>query len=135
MQNETHQLEQAVVLLMNFDGWELEWCGDSFLNYDAFGKTPKGIDCIIEFKFRRTYYETKILEKYKYQKLMENECLKFYYVFDSKGSYLYWLDKLELEDETNMKMKKTTDFENTNLINKQVYLLSEKQAALINKNN
>ena len=62
--------EQAVVLLLNFDGWELEWTGEGFTHYDAKGKTPKGFDCVIEMKFRNKYYPDKMLEKYKYDALM-----------------------------------------------------------------
>ena len=39
--------EQAVVLLLNFDGWDLEWTGEGYAHYDAKGKTPKGFDCVI----------------------------------------------------------------------------------------
>ena len=62
--------EKAVVFLLNLDGWDLEWCGDGFTRYDAIGKTPKGKDCVIEMKFRKTYYEQKMLEKDNYDPSM-----------------------------------------------------------------
>jgi hypothetical protein len=66
-----HQLEKSYVLLLNaFDGWDLEWCGGGYDHYDAKGKTPKGAECVIEFKFRNKYYQTKMLEVFKYEKLM-----------------------------------------------------------------
>ena len=62
--------EKAVVYLLNIDGWELEWCGGEYEHYDAKGITPKGFECVIEMKFRKDYYANKMLEKYKYDKLM-----------------------------------------------------------------
>ena len=60
-----NDLEQAVVLILNMDGWQLEWCGGGYDHYDAKGTTPKGKECVIEMIFRNKYYETKMLEKYK----------------------------------------------------------------------
>ena len=38
-----YKYEKAVILILNnFDGWELEHTGDSRKCYDAIGKTPKG---------------------------------------------------------------------------------------------
>ena len=136
MSNETshHKWEKGIILLLTLDGWELEWTGGEFEHFDARGKTPKGFDCVIEFKLRHAYYPTKVLEKYKYDKLMEMEdCLKFYYVFDSRGNYLYYLDSLELPEQSIINCKATTDFDNSKLVNKTVYFLSESQASLINK--
>ena len=54
-------------VFLNLDGWDLEHCGDGYSRYDAKGKTPKGnVDCVIEMKFRKKYYEDKMLEKEKY---------------------------------------------------------------------
>jgi hypothetical protein len=133
MSNAHHKWEKGIVLLLTLDGWDLEWTGGEFEHYDARGKTPKGFDCVIEFKLRNAYYPTKIIEKYKYDKLMEMDCLKFYYVFDSRGNYLYYLDSLELPEPNIINCKATTDFDNSNLVNKTVYFLSESQASLINK--
>jgi hypothetical protein len=133
MSNEHHKWEKGIVLLLTLDGWDLEWTGGEFEHYDARGKTPKGFDCVIEFKLRNAYYPTKIIEKYKYDKLMQMDCLKFYYVFDSRGNYLYFLDTLKLPELETMDLQKTTYFKNTNTISKNVYMLSESQAAIINK--
>lgn len=135
MSNETshHKWEQGIIQLMNLDGWELEWCGEAFEHYDAKGKTPKGFDCVIEFKLRHAYYPTKILEKFKYDKLMEENCIKFYYVFDSKGNYLYYLDTLVLPVPVDVNCKTTEKFGNTELVDKQCYMISESQASIINK--
>ena len=45
-------------------------CGTGNKPYDAFGKTPKGKNCILEMKFRKKYYEEKMLESDKYETLM-----------------------------------------------------------------
>jgi len=133
---QTHKWEQGIIQLLNLDGWELEWTGGEFEHYDAKGKTPKGYNCIVEFKIRNEYYPTKLLEKFKYDHLMSHkDCLKFYYVFDKNGNYLYFLDQLKLPEETNLQAGSTTYFDNKNKINKSVYMLTERQAVIINKNN
>lgn len=128
-----HKWEQAIINVLNLDGWELEWTGNEFEHFDAKGKTPKGFDCVMEFKLRHAYYSTKVLEKYKYDKLMEMDCLKFYYVFDEVGNYLYYLDTLKLPEPKIIKSKTTEKYENKNLIDKIVFMLSESQASIINK--
>ena len=134
MLDKTHIWEQGIVQLLNLDGWELEWCGGSFEHYDAIGKTPKGFDCIIEFKLRSAYYPTKVLEVYKFEKLMsENKAHKFYYVFDAKGNYLYHLNTLKLPEKINMIAKATTERANQTFVNKPVYMLSESQASILVK--
>lgn len=128
-----HKLEKSYVLLLNaFDGWDLEWCGGGYDHYDAIGKTPKGKDCVIEFKFRNKYYETKMLEVFKYEKLMAmpKDVVKIYNVHDAKGSYMFWLNSLTVPEPVEMYCPKTTVWQN-NKINKSVYLLEESQAATI----
>ena len=129
-----HILEQNIIFMMNLNGWELEWTGESFEHYDAKGKTPKGFDCIVELKVRNSYYHTKILERYKYIQLMaEPNCIKFYYVFDKEGNYLYYLDELKLPKIEHMNLQATTYFKNNSTINKDCYFLLESQASVINK--
>ena len=134
MQNNTHhKWEQGIIEILNLDGWDLTWTGGAMEHYDAKGKSPKGYDCVIEFKLRHSYYPTKILEKFKYEKLMQMDCLKFYYVFDLKGNYLYFLDTLVLPEKTIIYCKTTEKFDNQELIDKSVYMISENQASVINK--
>ncbi len=131
---QTHKWEQGIILLLNLDGWELEWTGGEYEHYDARGKTPKGFNCVIEFKLRNSYYQSKMLEQYKYKKLMQIEdCMKFYYVFDCKGNYLYHLDTLSMTELKIIEAGSTTYFEDKNKINKNVYMLTESQASIINK--
>ena len=112
--------------MYNFDGWDLEWCGGEFEHYDAKGKTPKGYDCIIEMKFRDKYYETKLLEKYKYDKMFQEDksIVKLYFVNDPKANYLFWLNDIKLP-----KVKKlwapTTTLWSQKKREKEVYLLKE----------
>lgn len=37
----TRNLEKAVVAILNFDDWQLEWTGDTNSLYDAEGLTPE----------------------------------------------------------------------------------------------
>ncbi len=133
--NKIHQLEKAMVVLLNFDGWELEWSGEGMERYDAKGKTPKGFDCVIEMKFRKTYYETKMLEKDKYDALMklDKDVIKIYFVNDPKGNFMYYLNTLEMP-KTEKKYCPDTTMWTKKRVNKNVYLLKENDAVRINLN-
>ena len=130
-----HKWEKAVIMILNIDGWELEWTGENFEHYDAKGKTPKGLDCVIEMKFRTKYYEEKMLEKYKFDELMKlpKDIVKLYFINDPKGNYLYWLNNLEMPEPTKLYCPDTTIWTKTRL-DKEVYLLKENQASRINLN-
>ena len=108
--NIVEKYEKATIGLMNLDGWKLEWCGSENTFYDARGLTPKGHKCVVEMKFRNKYYETKMLEKAKYDKLMSlpEDVVKIYFVNDTKGNYTYWLNTLELPDSESSNCPKTT---------------------------
>lgn len=131
----TNKFEKALVLFLNtFDGWQLEWVGDDNLCYDAIGKTPKGHDCVMEMKFRKKYYETKLLEKKKYDNLMAlgKDIIKIYFVSDPKGSYYFWLNKMIDLEMLTQQMPSTT-FWRKHKIKKEVYMLKEEWASIINK--
>ena len=127
--------EKAVVFLLNLDGWDLQHCGTGNKTYDAIGKTQKGVDCVIEMKFRKKYYEEKMLEKHKYDALMkiDTNVVKLYFVNDNKGNYLYWLNALELPEPVDIYCPDTTLWTKKRLL-KPVYLLKENQATRINLN-
>ena len=130
---EHHKIwEQKILTAMNSIGWNLTLSENEYEHYDAYGKTPKGFDCVIELKRRHKYYSDKVMEVYKYEKLMEMECLKFYYVFDTRGNYLFFLDKLELPCSLLIQSGETTVFDKKNIIDKRVYFLSESKAILKN---
>lgn len=125
--------EKATVDLLNLDGWALEWCGKDNTFYDAKGLTPKGNPCVIEMKFRNKYYKTKLLEKKKYENLMSmpDNVVKIYFVNDVKGNYMYWLNNLVMPEGEDLLCPKTTMWDNTK-VNKETYMLTEKQASVIN---
>lgn len=114
------QLQNAVMLILNFDGWELKHSGKNLK-----GKTPKGFDCIIEMNFIKIYNERKPLEKNKYNYLMslDKNIIKIYFVNDPKGNFMYWLN--------NLKMPSTIE----KGLQTEVYLLKENDASRININN
>ena len=130
-----NEWEKAVVVLLNLDGWDLEWCGQGFSRYDAKGKTPKGKECVIEMKFRNKYYADKMLEKDKYDALMklDEDIIKLFFVNDPKGNFMYWLNTLEMPNTVKKYCPDTTLWTNKRLL-KEVYLLQEDQASIINVN-
>ena len=129
------EYEKALVLLLNLDGWELKLPDNDSSRYDAYGLTPKGKKCVIEMKFRNKYYETKMLEKDKYDALMEidAEIIKIYFVADTKGNYLYWLNNLKMPKIVKKYCPDTTMWTKKRLL-KEVYLLTENMASIINLN-
>jgi len=130
-----NQWEKAVVILLNSEGWDLEWSGEGFSRYDAIGKTPKGFDCVIEMKFRNKHYDTKMLEKDKYDSLMmlDKDIIKIFYVFDPKGNFLYYLNTLKLPKPVKKYCPDTTMWTKKKML-KEVYLLEENGAVVININ-
>lgn len=126
--------EKSLITLLNLDGWNLEWCGNENTFYDARGYTPKGFKTVVEIKCRKKYYETKLLEKTKYDKLMSlpKDVIKIYFVNDEKGNYLYWLNTLKMPNIDDKDCPKTTMWDKTK-VKKEVYMLTESQAAVINR--
>jgi len=129
------EFEKALVLLLNLDGWELKLPKNDSSRYDAYGLTPKGKKCVVEMKFRNKYYETKMLEKDKYDALMEidAEVVKIYFVADTKGNYIYWLNNLKMPKTVKKYCPDTTMWTKKRLL-KEVYLLTENMASIINLN-
>ena len=130
------KLEQAVVTVLNFDGWDLKIPEDNFSRYDAYGTTPKGKKCVIEMKFRNKHYEDKMLEKDKYDALMslDDDIVKIYFVADTKGNFMYWLNTLKMPETVKKYCPDTTMWTKKRLL-KDVYLLQENDASIINLNN
>ena len=134
-----NQWEKAVVMLLNFDGWELEWTGEGSSRFDAEGFTPekngKRFRCVIEMKFRNKYYEKKMLELDKYSALMnlDEDIIKLYFVNDPKGNFMYWLNTLKMPDTIKKYCPDTTMWTKKRIL-KDVYLLKENDAVRINLN-
>ena len=129
------EYEKALVLLLNLDGWELKIPDNDSSRYDAYGLTPKGKKCVIEMKFRNKYYEEKMLEKDKYDSLMalDKDVIKLYFVADTKGNFMYWLNDLKLPETVKKYCPDTTMWTKKRLL-KDVYLLTENMACIINLN-
>jgi len=128
-----NQWEKAVVLLLNADGWNLEHTGNGYDSWDAMGTTPNGNECVIEMKFRKTYYKEKMIEKFKYDKLIDTGKVALYFVNDPKGNYLFWLNELKNLNTKDMYCPDTTLWTKKKVL-KPCYLLDEKQATVINLN-
>jgi hypothetical protein len=126
--------ERSLISLLNLDGWNLEWCGNENTFYDARGYTPKGFKAVVEIKCRNKYYDTKLIEKAKYDRLMglEEDVVKIYFVNDPKGNYLYWLNKIEMPSIEESNCPKTTMWDKSK-VKKEVYMLKESQASVINR--
>ena len=86
-------------------------------------------------KFRNKYYSEKILEKFKYDALMNmnKDIIKLYFVNDPKGNFLFWLNKLKMPPTKDLYCPDTTLWTKKRIL-KPVYLLSENQATKINLN-
>lgn len=134
MINKIHKLEKAIVLLLNFDGWKLKWTGEGSQSWDAEGLTPKGKECVIEMKFRNKHYDTKMLEKAKYDKLISTNKVALYFVNDPKANYLFWLNDIDMPEPVKKYCPDTTMWTKKRVL-KPVYLLEESKAIIINKNN
>ena len=134
-----HQLEKAIVGILNVDGWDLKHTGEGSTKWDAAGFTPekngKRSKCVIEMKFRNKYYEEKMLEKDKYDSLMalDKDIIKLYFVADTKGNFMYWLNDLKLPETVKKYCPDTTMWTKKRLL-KDVYLLTENMACIINLN-
>ncbi len=126
-----HKWEQAVIHLLNLDGWNLEWTGKGYEHYDAFGISPKGKEVVMEMKFRNTYYKEKMLEVYKYDKLIETGKIALYFVNDPKGNYIFWLNELKDLKKKDMYCPDTTLWTKKKVL-KPCYLIDESQASIIN---
>lgn len=131
--NKIHRLEQAVIQVLKIDGWDLTWTGSDMSHCDAIGYTPKGHTCAMEMKFRKKYYDTKMLEQYKYDRLMEmDQEVKLYFVNDPKGNYLYWLNDIKMPKPQDMWCPNTTIWNGKKKM-KPCYLLTEDKASIINR--
>ena len=132
-----HKWEKAVILLLNADGWDLTHTGKGFEHYDAIGYAPEknGIraEVVIEFKFRKKYYKEKMLEVYKYDKLIDTGRIALYFVNDPKGNYMFWLNSLKDLKEQDMYCPDTTLWTKKKVL-KPCYLIDESHASIINLN-
>jgi hypothetical protein len=131
--NKVHQFEKAIVSLLNLDGWNLEHCGNGFEHFDAIGTSPKGKQVVLEIKWRKKYYDKKMIEKYKFDKLLEEDAEALYFVADPKGNYLFWLNDLAKQETVELYCPDTTLWTKKRN-NKECYLLDESLSHKLNIN-
>ena len=131
--NKVHQFEQSIVSLLNLQGWNLEWCGGGFEHFDCIGTTAKGKSVVMEIKWRKKYYEKKMIEKYKFDKLLQEDADALYFVSDPKGHYIFWLNDLAKQETAELYCPDTTLWTKKRN-NKECYLLDERDAHKIHIN-
>jgi|TARA_R100000655_G_scaffold29479_1_gene59598 Holliday junction resolvase len=131
--NKVHQFEQSIVSLLNLQGWNLEWCGGGFEHFDCIGTTAKGKSVVMEIKWRKKYYEKKMIEKYKFDKLLQEDADALYFVSDPKGHYIFWLNDLAKQETVELYCPDTTLWTKKRN-NKECYLLDERDAHKIHIN-
>ena len=131
--NRVHQFEQLIVSLLNLQGWHLEWCGGGYEHFDCIGTSPKGNSVVMEIKWRKKHYEKKMIEKYKYDKLLAEDAEALYLVADPKGHYIFWLNDLAKQETVELYCPDTTLWTKKRN-NKECYLLDERDAHKIHIN-
>jgi hypothetical protein len=117
-------IEQAVVAVMNLDGWNLKMESGS----EATGITGKGKTCRMIFRINKEQEEI-ILSRNDYAKLMSSsEEIKLYFYATPKANYIYWLNDIILGEPVQI-VSDTTLFGKVKL----GYYLEESQASITNK--
>lgn len=111
---------------------DLTFSEDQFSRWDCYSKTRK---TRIELKCRNKHYSTLLIEKDKYFNLIKyyinNEDTPLYINSTPKGIYAFDLRKITPEWITDSRMPKTTEFEETQTIEKTYALLELKTAKKI----
>ena len=111
---------------------DLTFSEDQFSRWDCYSKTRK---TRIELKCRNRHYSTLLIEKDKYFNLIKyyinNEDTPLYINSTPKGIYVFDLRKITPEWVTDSRMPKTTEFEETQTIEKTYALLELKTAKKI----
>jgi hypothetical protein len=102
---------------------DLELVKDKFSFYDCFSKESR---LIIELKCRREHYDTLMLEKYKYNKLIQySSQAEIRYISSTpKGIYSFNINELKDIKWTSGAMPMTTDFNRSQKIKKEFTMLN-----------
>jgi len=107
---------------------DLQKSKDKFSFWDCYSKS---LNCRIELKCRRKHYDTLLIEKKKYDAMI-NKCTKeetvVYLNSTPKGIYGWNLKNLNVEWEINKLNPATTDFDRNKKVKKEVGYLNVKQA-------
>ena len=100
--------------------------------YDAFDCTSQKAGHFIELKCRQTHYSTLLIEQMKYRKLMEQayhrELLPFYINSTPLGIYSFDLIDMDEPQWHTHQMPATTEFEDTDKVEKVVGYLPIEEA-------
>ena len=100
--------------------------------YDAFDCTSHKAGHFIELKCRQTHYSTLLIEQMKYRKLMEQayhrELLPFYINSTPLGIYSFDLTDMDEPQWHTHQMPATTEFEDTDKVEKVVGYLPIEEA-------
>ena len=117
-------IEQAVIEVMNIDGWNLKLETPSV----ATGITGKGKTCRMIMRINKEQDEI-ILSRKDYRTLMSSpEEVKLYFYANPKANYIYWLNDLIVGEPVEV-VSDTTLFGEV----KVGYYLEESQASITNK--
>ena len=118
-------IEQAVVEVMNLDGWQLKLKNE----YLARGKTPKGKTCQMILRINREDDDI-IISKRDYERLKyKGGEVKLYFYGTPKFNYLFWMNQVIVGEPVELKSDNTLFSEK-----KWGYYLESSQAAIINRN-
>jgi di/tripeptidase len=94
---------------------------DTFSRWDC---EVEGNDGHIELKCRRKHYDTMLIEKKKFDALMDTGSNPIYINSTPNGIYLWYLSDNDIEWKIETKHPATTSFSNTNRVAKEVGYLS-----------
>lgn len=118
---DVYVLENELIFLLNMSGWKIKWSEEKYCRYDAIGTDLKGQSCVLEFKFRRKFYKTKILETKKYNALLDQNKEMYYCVVDEKGCHIYDLQNLNRNNLIELHLPKETITDNIEKESRWVY--------------
>ena len=116
-----YELENELIFLLNMSGWHIEWSEEKYCRYDAIGTDLNCQSCVMEFKFRRKFYKTKILETKKYNALLDQNKEMYYCVVDQKGCHIYDLANIDRNNLIELKLPKETITDNIQKESRWVY--------------
>ena len=102
---------------------DLELAKDRFSFYDCYSKENR---LIIELKCRREHYDTLMLERYKYNKLIQYSTqAEIRYISSTpKGIYSFNINELKDINWSSGTMPMTTDFNRSQKIKKEFTMLN-----------
>lgn len=97
---------------------------DEYSNFDCISERE---DIYVELKCRHTHYDELLIEKYKYDRIMEQSSLTgrtpVYICSTPEGIWEFNLDSFKIKWQDKDNLPKTTEFENTEKVVKTVGFL------------